>query len=60
MKMNENREKRNDKLAEKIIAGLASRNMKGFYVKSKEEALRKALELIPEGSSVTKGGSMSV
>ena len=55
MKMNENREKRNDKLAEKIIAGLASRNMKGFYVKSKEEALRKALELIPEGSSVTKG-----
>lgn len=58
--MNENREKRNDKLAEKIIAGLASRNMKGFYVKSKEEALRKALELIPEGSSVTKGGSMSV
>lgn len=60
MKMNENREKRNDKLAEKIIAGLTSRNMKGFYVKSKEEALRKALELIPEGSSVTKGGSMSV
>ena len=60
MKTNENREKRNDKLAEKIIAGLASRNMKGFYVKSKEEALRKALELIPEGSSVTKGGSMSV
>lgn len=58
--MNENREKRNDKLAEKMIAGLAARNMKGFYVKSKEEALKKALELIPEGSSVTKGGSMSV
>lgn len=58
--MNENRVKRNDKLAEKIIAGLASRNMTGYYVHSKEEALGKALELIPEGSSVTKGGSMSV
>lgn len=58
--MNENRVKRNDKLAEKIIAGLASRNMTGYYVHTKEEALRKALELIPEGSSVTKGGSMSV
>ena len=58
--MNENRKKRNDKLAEKIIAGLESRNMSGYYVNSKEEALAKALELIPEGSSVTKGGSMSV
>lgn len=58
--MNENRIKRNDKLAEKIIAGLASRNMSGYYVQSKEEALAKALELIPEGSKVTKGGSMSV
>lgn len=58
--MNENRVKRNDKLAEKIIAGLASRNMSGYYVDSQEEALAKALELIPEGSSVTKGGSMSV
>lgn len=58
--MNENRVKRNDKLAEKIIAGLASRNMTGYYVHSKEEALTKALALIPEGSSVTKGGSMSV
>ena len=58
--MNENRVKRNDKLAEKIIAGLASRNMSGYYVHSKEEALNKALALIPEGSSVTKGGSMSV
>ena len=34
--------------------------MSGYYVDSKEEALAKALELIPEGSSVTKGGSMSV
>ena len=58
--MNENRIKRNNMLAQKIISGLASRNMTGYYVNSKEEALAKALELIPDGSSVTKGGSMSV
>lgn len=58
--MNENRVKRNDLYSEKIIKGLASRNMTGYYAKTKEEALQKALELIPEGSSVTKGGSMSV
>lgn len=58
--MNENRIKRNNMLAQKIISGLASRNMTGYYVNSKDEALAKALELIPEGSSVTKGGSMSV
>jgi len=58
--MNENRIKRNDKLAQKVIAGLASRNMTGYYAKSKEEALEIALSLIPKGSKVTKGGSFSV
>ena len=51
---------RNDKLAAKIIKGLESRNMTGYYAKTKEEALAKALELIPEGSTVTMGGGMSV
>ena len=41
--MNENRIKRNRKLGEKIIAGLNSRNMAGYYAESKEEALAKAL-----------------
>ena len=58
--MNENRIKRNNLLAKKVIEGLESRNISGYYVQTKEEALQKALELIPEGSSVTKGGSMSV
>lgn len=58
--MNENRIKRNNLLAQKVIEGLKSRNMTGYYVQTKEEALKQALELIPEGSSVTKGGSMSV
>ena len=34
--------------------------MTGYYAKTKEEALQMALELIPEGSSVTMGGGMSV
>lgn len=58
--MNENRIKRNKMLGEKIIAGLNSRNMAGYYAESKEEALAKALELIPEGSSIAWGGTMSV
>ncbi|MBO4604482.1 MAG: lactate utilization protein [Clostridiales bacterium] len=58
--MNENITLRNRKLAQKVIKGLESRNMTGFYAETKEEALAKALELIPEGSSVTMGGGMSV
>ena len=51
--------KRNELLAQKVIKGLESRNMTGYYAASKEEALQKALELIPEGSTVTMGGAMS-
>ena len=58
--MNEIVTKRNDLLAQKVIKGLESRNMKGFYAKDREEALKIALDLIPEGSSVTMGGSVSV
>ena len=58
--MNENIVKRNDLLAQKTIKGLESRNMTGYYAKDKEEALKIALSLIPEGSSVTMGGGMSV
>lgn len=58
--MNENVIKRNDLLAETVIKGLKSRNMTGYYAKSKEEALQLALNIIPKGATVTKGGSMSV
>ncbi|MBR3226505.1 MAG: lactate utilization protein [Atopobiaceae bacterium] len=58
--MNEFEFKRNELLAIKVIKGLASRNMTGYYAPSREEALRIALELIPEGSSVTMGGGESV
>lgn len=52
-------DKRNALYAQKIISGLGSRNMTGYYAENREEALKKALELIDEGSSVTMGGCMS-
>lgn len=58
--MNENIIKRNNLLAETVIKGLKSRNMSGYYAQTKEEALKIALDLIPEGSTITMGGSMSV
>ena len=51
--------RRNALLAETVIKGLKSRNMTGYYAASREEALRIALDLIPEGASVTMGGAMS-
>lgn len=50
---------RNELLAKTVIRGLESRNMSGYYAKDKEEALKTALSLIEEGSSVTMGGCMS-
>ena len=58
--MNENIIKRNDLLAQTVIKGLESRNMSGYYAKTKEEALSLALSLIPEGSTATMGGGVSV
>ena len=57
--LNENVSKRNALLAQKVIKGLESRNMSGYWADSKKEALAQALALIPEGSSVTMGGAMS-
>lgn len=57
--MNEITRIRNEKLAVKIIKDLESRNMTGYYAKDKDEALKKALEIIPKGASVTNGGAMS-
>ena len=58
--MNENIRKRNELLAQKVIKGLQSRNMSGYYAADRQEALKLALDLIPEGSTVTMGGGMSV
>ena len=58
--MDKNIVKRNELLAQKVIKGLESRNMSGYYAEDREAALKLALSLIPEGSSVTMGGGVSV
>lgn len=57
--MNENMKKRNELLAQTVIKGLESRNMTGYYAADKEEALKQALELIQEESTITMGGCTS-
>ena len=58
--MNANIIKRNELLAQKVIKGLQSRHINGYYAADKEAALKLALSLIPEGSSVGMGGATSV
>ena len=58
--MDQNRETRNKLLAAKIIKGLESRNMEGYYVNTKDEALEKVFSIIPRGSSIGWGGSLSI
>lgn len=53
------KEARNEALADIVIKKLALRNMTGYYAPTKEDALRTALSLIGEGSTVTNGGCMS-
>lgn len=57
--MNEFVSKKNEALAQTVIKGLESRNMKGFYASSKDDALKIALSLIPENSTVAMGGCTS-
>ena len=54
------REMRNEALGNRVAEALKSRNMDAWYVKTKAEAVKKALELIPEGSTISMGGSASV
>ena len=57
--MNEFECKRNELLAQKVIKGLESRNMSGYYAADREAALQIALDLIPEGSEISMGGATS-
>ena len=54
------KEKRNLRLAERMIKNLKRRNMEAFYCATSEEAVKKVSELIADGSSVTWGGSMTI
>lgn len=49
-----------EQMARKAIASLEKNNMKAWFAPGREEALSKVLSLIPEGSSIGLGDSMSV
>ncbi len=42
-----------------LVKNLRSRHFEAYYCPTKEDALKKALELIPEGATVGWGGAMS-
>ena len=48
-----------DKRAKILVKNLQSRQFDAFYCETREEALAKALELIPKGSTVGWGGATS-
>ena len=54
------KEIRNQRLAERMIKNLKRRNMEAFYCKTAKEATDKILEMIPNGSSITWGGSLTI
>lgn len=57
--MNENKKKYYEKRAQILVKNLKSRHFDAWYCATKEDALAKALELIPEGATVAWGGVMS-
>ncbi|MFC1989259.1 lactate utilization protein [Chloroflexota bacterium] len=59
-KLAETREWYKETLASRVIKSLEKNNMTGVYVRTKEEALDKVISLIPEGSKVGFGGSLSL
>ena len=57
--MNEMKQKYFEKRAQLLIKNLKSRHFDAYYCASKEEALAKALELIPKEATVGWGGCLS-
>ena len=53
-------ELRNERLAHKMIKNLERRHFEAYYCKTSAEAVEQAISLIPEGSSISWGGSMSI
>lgn len=54
------KQKNYENVAATIIKNLEKRQMEGYYCATSEEAVKKALELMPEGSSIGWGGSMTL
>lgn len=53
------RQIRNEKLGKKVVKAMESRYFEAYYCGTKEEALQKALSLIPAGSVVSWGGTVT-
>ncbi len=49
-----------DKRVEKVIKNLEKRNMKGYHIRNKDELFDLLCELVPDGSTVSNGGSMTL
>ena len=54
------KEKRNERLAARMVKSLNRRNMEAFYCPTAADAVRKVSELVEDGNSVTWGGSMTI
>ena len=50
----------NEKRIYRTIEALEKNNMNGYLVRDQEELLDKIMEIVPEGSIVTCGGSMTL
>lgn len=57
--MSDPKQKYYEKRAQVLLKNLRSRHFEAYYCPDREQALAKALELIPEGASVGWGGAMS-
>ena len=58
--MDKNVKASNKAKIETLIKKLEARNMTGYYAETSEDAVKKALELTPEGSFVSFGGSVTL
>ena len=53
-------EQRNELLAGKVIKSLNTRHVDGYYCATSADAIRQVMQLMPEGSSISWGGSMTL
>ncbi|MBU5337013.1 lactate utilization protein [Intestinibacter bartlettii] len=60
MERNKPKEIRYDLLGSKVVQNLQKRHFDAYYCQTKEDALKKAIELIPENDIVSWGGSVSI
>ena len=54
------RDIRNERLGLKMVKNLERRNFEAYYCPTASDACEKVLSLIPEGSSISWGGSMTI